>query len=108
VLIEPLNSLNESLLLGKYLCLVLEITAHSKSVFNVRVQVDLEGLASLNEDLLGTVSQVGGEEVVDLSGGNGERSLDGLELILLDERGVSDVSDLDALLVVSDNVLYFC
>lgn len=105
MLIEPLNSLDESLLLGKLLGLAGEIGSYSKSVLNVRVQVDLEGLAGLDEDLLGAVSQVGGEDAVGLSGSDGERTLDGLELLLLDERGVSDVADLDTGLVVADNVL---
>jgi hypothetical protein len=107
VLIEPLNSLEESLLLGESLGLVLEIASHSETVLDVRVQVDLERLAGLDEDLLRAVSQLGGENVIDLGGGDGERSLDGPELVLLDERGVGDVADLDTLLVVADNVLWF-
>jgi hypothetical protein len=74
VLVEPLNSLKESLLLGKSLSIILKITAHSKSVLNVRVQVDLERLASLDENLLGAVSLLGGENAVGLRRCDGQGS----------------------------------
>lgn len=106
VLIKPLNSLKESLLLGKSLSVITEITAHSKAVLNVRVKVDLERLASLDENLLGAVSLLGGENAVGLRRCDGQGSLDGSEFIFLYERGVGDVADLDALLVVANNVLF--
>jgi hypothetical protein len=106
VLIEPLNSLKESLLLGKSLSIILKITAHSKSVLNVRVKVDLERFASLDKNLLGAVSLLGGENAVGLRRCDGQGSFNGSEFIFLDERGVSDIADLDALLVVANNVLF--
>ena len=106
VLIKPLNSLKESLLLGKSLSIITKITSHSKAVLNVRVQVDLERLASLDQNLLGAVSLLGGEDAVGLRRCDGQGSPDGSEFIFLDERGVGDVADLDALLVVANNVLF--
>jgi hypothetical protein len=105
VLIKPLHGLEESLLLGKLLPLVAQISAHSKSMLYVREQVDLERQASANQNLFRLVALFGGEDAVGLSSGNGERTGDGLELFVLDERGVSDVTDVDASLVVADNVL---
>lgn len=105
MLIKPLHSLEESLLLGKLLSLVTQISAHSKPMLDVREQIDLERQSSPNQNLIRFVSLFGGEDVVGLSSGNGEGSGDGLELCLLDERGVSDVTDVDARLVVANNVL---
>jgi hypothetical protein len=105
VLVKPLHSLEESLLLGKSLILVLQVSAHSKSMLNVREQVDLERLASLDENLLRSVAELSGENVVGLSSSDREGTGDGLELFFLDERRVSDVTDVDTLLVVANNVL---
>lgn len=69
------------------------------------VQVDLVGLADLGEDLLGLVALLGGEDLVGLSGGNGQGARNSGELVLLDERGVGNVADLDAILVVADDIL---
>ena len=74
MLIKPLNSLKESLLLGKSLSVITEITAHSKAVLNVRVKVDLERLASLDQNLLGAVSLLGGEDAVGLRRCDGQGS----------------------------------
>lgn len=108
VLIKPLHGLEESLLLGKLLPLVAQISAHSKSMLHVREQVDLEGQASANQNLFRLVTLFSGEDAVGLSSSNGEGAGDGLELFILDERGVSDVTDVDASLVVADNVLRDC
>lgn len=72
---------------------------------NARVQVDLEGLARLDENLLRLVALLSREDGVSLGCGNGQRAGEGGKLILLDVGGVSDVADLDAALVVTDNVL---
>lgn len=69
------------------------------------VEVDLVGLAGLEEDLLGLVALLGGEDGVGLGGGDGQGPGNGSQLVLVDERGVGDVADLDAVLVVADNVL---
>lgn len=74
-------------------------------MLDVREQIDLERLASPNQNLFRLVTLFGGEDVVGLSSGNGEGPGDGLELFLLDERGVSDITDIDARLVVANNVL---
>lgn len=74
-------------------------------MLDVREQVDLERLASLDQNLLGSVTLFGGEDAVGLSSGNGEGTGDGLKLFFLDERGVSDVTDVDARVVVANNVL---
>lgn len=105
VLVKPLHSLVESLLLGESHNLVVDITTDSETVRNAGEQVDLEGLARLDEDLLGSVAELGGENTVGLRGGDGERAADGGKLVLLDERGVGDVADVDALLIVANNVL---
>lgn len=72
---------------------------------NARVQVDLEGLARLDENLLRLVALLSREDGVSLSCGNGQRAGEGGEFVLFDIGGVSDVADLNAALVVTDNVL---
>lgn len=69
------------------------------------VEVDLVGLARLLEDLLRLVAFLGGEDGVGLSSGDGEGSSNGRQLVLVHEGRVSDVTDLDAVLVVADDVL---
>lgn len=69
------------------------------------VQVDLVGLAGLDENLFGLVALLGWEDGVGLGRSNGQRPRDGGELILLDKRRVGDVADVDAVLVVADDVL---
>lgn len=69
------------------------------------VEVDLVGLAGLLQDLLGLVALVGGEDLVRLGGGDGQGPGDGGQLLLLDEGRVGQVADLDAVLVVADDVL---
>ena len=60
------------------------------------VQIDLVGLLGLNEDSLRLVALLSWENLVCFCGSDGERSSDGSELGFLDERGVSDVSDINA------------
>ncbi len=65
VLVEPANSLGESLLLGELVVLVAEVGTDSEAVGDAAVQVDLPVLAGLGEDILGLVAQLGGEDLVD-------------------------------------------
>lgn len=74
-------------------------------MLDARVQVDLVGQAGLLEDLLGLVALLVGEDLVRLGGGDGQRAGDGGQLFLVDEGGVRDVADVDAILVVANNVL---
>lgn len=66
VLVEPNNSLAESLLLGPLLGLVVQVTADGEAVRNAAEQVDLPRLASLDESLLGLVAELSGEDAVGL------------------------------------------
>lgn len=105
MLAKPSHSLEKGLLLGKLLNLDAGVAADSEAMRNARVQVDLEGLARLDEDLLGLVALLGGEDGVSLGCGNGQRAREGGELVLLDVGGVGDEAGFDAALVVTDNVL---
>lgn len=68
-------------------------------------QVNLIRLPDLLQDLLGLVALLGWEDGVRLRGGDGQWAGDGSQLVLIDKGGVSDVADLDAVLVVADDVL---
>lgn len=103
--VEPLDGLVEGLLLGELLGLLGQVAAHAEAVDDVAVQVDLVGLAGLLQDLLGLVALLGGEDLVGLGGGDGQRTRDGGQLVLVDEGGVGEVADLDAVLVVAGDVL---
>jgi hypothetical protein len=81
------------------------VAADREAVRNARVQVDLEGLARLDEDLFRQVALLGREDRVSLGCGNRQRAGDGGELILRDIGGVRDVADLNTVLVVTDNIL---
>ena len=85
MLVEPLHGLEKGLLLGESLNLDIRVATNSEAMLNTGEEVDLEGLAGLDEDLLRSVSLLGGEDAVSLSGGNGQRASDGSELLLLDE-----------------------
>lgn len=105
VLVEPRDGLVEGLLLGELLVPLGQITANGEAVLDARVQSNLVGQASLEEDLLGLVALLGGEDLVCLGGGDGQGTGDGGELLLVDEGGVGHVADVDAVLVVTGNVL---
>lgn len=64
VLLEPRNGLGESLLLRILDLDLVQITADSEAVFDAAEQIDLPGLTDLDEDSLGFVTQLGGEDVV--------------------------------------------
>jgi hypothetical protein len=51
------------------------------------------------------VAHLGGEDDVRLGGGDGQRAGDGRELVLADEGRMGDVADVDAVLVVANDVL---
>lgn len=123
ILVKPGNGLVEGLLLGPLLDLDRGVTANGETVlcadFSDQVlfsgrdstyrytaeQVDLVGLSDLPQDLLGLVTLLGWEDLVRLGGGDGKRAGDGSQLVLVDKGGVGDIADLDAVLVVADDVL---
>lgn len=71
MLVEPLHSLIEGLLLCESHNPVIRVTTDSKTVLHAREQVDLEGLTRLDENLLGSVAELGGENAVGLRGSDG-------------------------------------
>lgn len=70
------------------------------------VQRHLVGLLGGRQDLLRLVALLDGEDLVHLGGRDGQRAADGRELLLRDEAGVGDEADVDAVLVVADDVLF--
>jgi len=66
VLVEPHNSLAEGLLLGELLLLVAQVGADGEAVRNTAEQVDLPRLAGFDQGFLGLVTELGGEDLVDL------------------------------------------
>jgi hypothetical protein len=105
VLIKPRQRLSQSLLLRKHSRAHRRVASHSETVLDTREQVDLVGLLGALENLLGLVTVLGGEDAVDLGGSNGQRAGDAGELLVGDERRVCCESDVDAVLVVADEVL---
>jgi hypothetical protein len=65
-----LHSLQESLLLREFLMLNARITANREAMYNTTVKVDLVWLLRLNQDSLGLVALLGGEDLVRLGGGD--------------------------------------
>jgi hypothetical protein len=105
MLIEPDNSLSEGLLLGKLDDPVVRVAPDREAVLDAGEQVDLVRQPGLLEDHLGPVALFRGEDGVRLGGGDGERARDGGELRLRDEGGVCYEAHVDAVLVVTDEVL---
>lgn len=105
MLVEPGDGLVEGLLLGVLLHLAAQVATDSKAVLNTRVEVNLVRLASLLQNLLGLVALLGREDAIGLGGGDGEGSGDGGELLLVNEARMGNEANLDAVLVVADNVL---
>ena len=66
VLVEPHNGLAEGLLLRPLLLRVAQVGADGEAVRNTAEQVDLPGLAGLDQSVLGLVAELGGEDLVDL------------------------------------------
>lgn len=106
MLVEPIDSLEEGALLGPLLFLLAQVCAYSEAVGGTREEVDLEGHLDLAEDFLRLVTLLGGEDLVHLGGSDGQWARDGRELLLLDKGRVRREADVDAVLVVSDNVLH--
>lgn len=100
--VEPSNGLVESLLLSVPLDLLTGVAADGESVLDTTVQVDLVRVAALQEDLLGLVALLGGEDLVRLSGGDGQRSLEARELLFVDERRVGEKAYGDGGVVAGD------
>lgn len=65
-------------------------------------------MSTFLKDLLRLVALLCGEDLVCLGGGDGKGPSDGGELLLLDERGMGQVADLDAVFVMADNILEIC
>jgi hypothetical protein len=126
VLVKPSHSLVKGLLLGPFLDWNRGVTTDSETVLYIQTlvigvylvaegykntylyaakQVDLVRLTDLPQDLLGLVALLCWKDGVRLGGGDGQRAGNGSQLVLLDKGGVGDVADLDAVLVVADNVL---
>lgn len=70
VLVEPADGLAEGLFLGPFLLGVVKVSAHSKAVADTAEEVDLPRLSGLDEGILGLVAELGGEDGIDLCGGN--------------------------------------
>lgn len=65
VVVEPQHSLAESLLLGELEVRVAQVSADGEAVRDATVEVDLPGLAGLDEGVLRFVAELGGENLVD-------------------------------------------
>lgn len=64
ILVEPHDSLEESLLFGELLGLVIQISTDSEAVANTAEEVDLPRLARLDQSVLGLMTELGGEDAV--------------------------------------------
>jgi hypothetical protein len=85
MLVHPTNSLRESLLLGVLLSFDALVALHCESMRDTREQVDLPGLACLNEDLLRLVSLLRREDRIYLGCRNGEGTSDGSKLLIFNK-----------------------
>jgi len=103
--VKPLHCLVESLLLGKRLHLLGQVGPDSEAVHNTREKVDLVRLARLLQDLLRLVALLGREDGVGLGGRNRERPGNGRQLVLFHKRRVGNVAYVDAVLIVTDDIL---
>lgn len=62
---------------------------------NAAEQIDLPRLTRLDQNVLGLVTELSGEDVVDFGGSDRKRTSDGSELLLGDKGGMSCVTDVD-------------
>ena len=108
ILVKPSHSLQKGLLLGKSLHPDGRVATHGESVLDLREQVDLVGMAGLLEDVFGPVALLVREDGVGLSGRDGQWARDGGKLILVNERRVGDIANVDAIFVMADDVLKGC
>lgn len=95
MLFEPLNGLQKGVLLGVLDFAVLGVSSHGETVLDARVQVDLVRHFELFQDIFGLATLLGGENLVGLGGGNGQRAFNVFQFIGLHERRVRRVSDVD-------------
>jgi len=95
VLVEPVNSLQESLLLGILLVLVAQVASDSKAVLDSAEKVDLVNLFSSYQNLLALVSLFHWEDAIGFSSRDTERSGDVCEFVFVDKGWVGDVTDVD-------------
>lgn len=95
MLLEPLHALQERVLLGIHGDSLVRVAADGKAVLNAGIQVDLVGQAEVLEDGFGFVALLGWEDGVCLGGGDGQGSLNVLELRGIHERWVCRVSGVE-------------
>lgn len=103
--VKPLDGLEEGLLPGEPLHLVGRVAPNAESVDDTGVEVYLVGFACLLENLFGFVSFVSGEDAISLRGGDGERSGDAFQFLLLDKGRMREVADVDARPEMANDVL---
>lgn len=65
VVAKPVDSLAEGLLLGELEVRVAQVSTDSEAMRDSAVEGNLPGLASLDEGVLGFVTELGGEDLVD-------------------------------------------
>lgn len=105
MLVEPINRLLKSLLFGILFCLNLRITANGETVLDVGEEVDLPRLLGFDQNLFRLVTLLCREDGINFSSGDGQRARDSGKLLIVDERWVRAVSNVDTILEVADKVL---
>lgn len=95
VKLNPLHSLHKSLLLTPSLPLITELSSRSKSMLNTLEKVDLIWNPNLLQDLLALPSQLLWENGIGLRCTDSPWTLDTSQLIILNERWMSDIRHLN-------------
>lgn len=131
--VEPGHGLQESLLLGELVLRLAQVCADGESVDNAAEKVDLIRLAGLDQDVLGLVTELTGENAVGFCkgdnisvrsvrhsgeeerrkstelptcGSDGERLLNGGKFLFRNERGMSGETSVEfPFLEETDNIL---
>jgi hypothetical protein len=85
ILIEPSDSLQESLFLGILLLLFACVATNCKTVNHAAVKVDLIWLFGFEQDSLGFVALLGGKYLVCLGGCDGEGASNSGKFVFFDE-----------------------
>lgn len=93
--LNPLNSLNERLLLAPLLPLTAQIRSSGKAMLNPAKEVDLIWITRLLQDALTLVPHLSWENSVRLCRADGPRPLDSRQFLLCNKRRMSDIADLD-------------
>jgi len=96
MLIKPSNRLQERALFRILLNLLASIASHGETVDDTTVQINLVRLLGLNENRLGLVTFLGGEDLVRFCGCDGEGPGDCCEFGFFDEGRMSEEADIDA------------